>query len=293
MNFMKSHFWYSKRQRNGILFLTGLLVLMQFILHYSNFTRGHDQEEDEQAFAILQQRIDSLKKSEKESVSLKMHSFNPNFITDFKAYQLGLSIEEADRLFRYRKQGKYVNSADEFQKITLVNDSLIKSISPYFKFPEWTRKKRDAEARTAKRKATEEKSNAPIRDLNLVTAEELTGIKGVDWRLANRIIAYRTKLKGFFYEAQLFEVYYLKKDVGKRILERYKILQQPHIDKTDINTASFKEILKIPYLDYELTRKIFKYRKENLGFSNLEELKKIDSFPLDKFDRITVYLSAQ
>ena len=293
MNFMKSHFWYTKRQRNGILFLTGMLVLMQFILHYTDFTVGDVQQEEDDNFALLQARVDSLKKTVKDSVSWKIYPFNPNFITDFKAYQLGLSIEEADRLFRYRKQGKYVNSAGEFQKVTRVNDSLMHTISPFFKFPEWTRKKSQAGAPASTQNPTKEKSSAEIKDLNFVTVNELTAIKGVDERVANRIVAYRKKLKGFFDEEQLFEVYHLKKEVGKRILERYKILQQPLIDKTDINTASFKEILKIPYLDYQLTKKIFEYRKENLGFSDLEELKKIDSFPLDKFDRITVYLSAQ
>jgi hypothetical protein len=39
-----------------------------------------------------------------------------------------MSIEEIDRLLAYRKLNKYVNSADEFQKVTLV------SIGPYFKF---------------------------------------------------------------------------------------------------------------------------------------------------------------
>ena len=225
MNFMKSHFWYTKRQRNGILFLTGMLVLMQFILHYTDFTVGDVQQEEDDNFALLQARVDSLKKTVKDSVSWKIYPFNPNFITDFK-------------------------------------------------FPEWTRKKSQAGAPASTQNPTKEKSSAEIKDLNFVTVNELTAIKGVDERMANRIVAYRKKQNGFFDEEQLFEVYYLKKEVGKRILERYKILQQPLIDKTDINTASFKEILKIPYLDYQLT-------------------KKIDSFPLDKFDRITVYLSEQ
>jgi DNA uptake protein ComE-like DNA-binding protein len=266
---------------------------MQFILYYSDFSTGDFQQEDDSTFAILQERLDSMTKTEKDSLRWKIYPFNPNFLTDFKAYQLGLSLEEADRLFEYRKLGKYVNSAAEFQGVTQANDSLMKSISPYFKFPEWTRIKKQAGTRANRQNMVKVKPITEIKDLNLVTAPELTQIKGVDKRLAKRIVSYRTKLKGFFYEAQLFEVYYLKKEVGKRILERYQILQQPHIDKTDINSASFKEILKIPYLDYELTKKIFEYRNENLGFSDLEELKKIDSFPLDKFDRITLYLSAQ
>ena len=58
------------------------------------------------------------------------YRFNPNFISDFKAYQLGLSVEEADRLFAFRAKGKYANSPKEFQKVTGVNDSLLSLIRP-------------------------------------------------------------------------------------------------------------------------------------------------------------------
>jgi DNA uptake protein ComE-like DNA-binding protein len=60
-----------------------------------------------------------------------------------------------------------------------------------------------------------------------------------------------------------------------------------------VNEATFKEILALPYIDYGLTNRIFNYKKARLRIDSLEELKKIDSFPLDKFDRIAVYLSTE
>jgi hypothetical protein len=69
-----------------------------------------------------------------------MYPFNPNFITDFKGYKLGLSVAEMNRLLAFRKTNKYVNSASEFQAVTKVSDALLQEISPYFKFPDWVNK---------------------------------------------------------------------------------------------------------------------------------------------------------
>ena len=71
----------------------------------------------------------------------KMYPFNPNYITDYKGEQLGMSLLEIDRLLAFRENNKFVNSKDEFQKVTKVSDSLLHKIAPYFKFPEWVVKK--------------------------------------------------------------------------------------------------------------------------------------------------------
>jgi hypothetical protein len=48
-----------------------------------------------------------------------------------------------DKLFAFRKQNKYVNSAKEFQEVTGVSDSLLKIMSVNFKFPDWVNKKKE------------------------------------------------------------------------------------------------------------------------------------------------------
>jgi DNA uptake protein ComE-like DNA-binding protein len=60
-----------------------------------------------------------------------------------------------------------------------------------------------------------------------------------------------------------------------------------------VNTATFKEVLVIVYLDYELTKKIFNYKNQVAEIQSIEELKKIDGFPLERFSRIALYLEAK
>ncbi len=64
----------------------------------------------------LQSQIDSLKNVEVEKRKPKKYPFNPNYITDYKGAQFGMSTQEIDRLLAFRKQKKFINSASQFQE---------------------------------------------------------------------------------------------------------------------------------------------------------------------------------
>jgi DNA uptake protein ComE-like DNA-binding protein len=287
MNFFRSHFWYNKSQRNGILILITIILIFQAIYIFVDFSND-EVNFKELELSKYQDHIDSLKVIQKEKNKSEIYPFNPNYITDFKGYQLGMSVDEIDNLINFRKTGQFVNSAAEFQKVTKVSDSLLKQISPYFKFPEWVSKSESTKIGIRERKA-----EIVVKDLNSATENNLIEINGIGEKLAKRIIAYRKLLGGFTFDDQLYEVYYLDSVVADKVLISFKVIEKPIIDKININEASFKEILHLPYIDYNLTKKILNYRDDIKEFKNMEELKKIDSFPLDKFNRIALYLTAE
>ncbi|MCF6214512.1 MAG: helix-hairpin-helix domain-containing protein [Flavobacteriaceae bacterium] len=286
MKFIKSHFWYNKRQRNGILFLLFLITTFQIAYFTIDFSSGKPSVLTNAEIDSLQVKIDSLKALKKQPVKYVIRPFNPSFLTGYKAYTLGLNTTEIDKLLAYRKKGKYLNSAKQFQRITGISDSLLTVLKPLFKFPEWVvrKQKEDKERR---------RQALIIKNINTVTAQDLIIIKGVGIKTANRIINYRTTLKGFSFNDQLYEVYYLDTLIVKRILKQFKIFEKPLIKKLNVNTASFKEVLHLPYIDYQLTKKIFDYKREVAEIQDIAELKKIDGFPIDKFDRIVLYLKTE
>jgi DNA uptake protein ComE-like DNA-binding protein len=288
MKIFKSHFWYSKRQRNGILFLFAIIISLQFIFYLYPFSPEEGEEITMSEIDAFQRERDSLTTLELNRNKVKLYPFNPNFISDFKGYQLGMSPKEIDKLHSYREQGYYVNSLQDFQKVTGVSDSLIHDIAPYFEFPDWKKKERE---RSKKKVDTE----LPIdkKDLNTAQLEDLKTIQGIGDKLASRIINYRTKLQGFTYIDQLNEVWYLEEAVVLRLLNYFEIKSPPAINRVNINEASFKEVLSLPYIDYELTKMIFNYKREVAEIQSIEDLKKIDGFPLDKFNRIALYLRAK
>ncbi len=285
MSTLKSHFWYNKSQRNGILILCAIIILFQAIYFVIDFPTDKKIDIANSEIIRLQAEIDRLKAIKNIPKTYTNKPFNPSFLTDNKAYSIGLNTEQIDRLLAFREQGKYINSAEEFQQVTGISDSLLTILKPQFKFPDWV---------VAKQNEAENKNTIlKIDDINTASAKDLVRINGVGLSTANRIINYRTELKGFSFDDQLYEVYYLDTLLANKILKQFKIIDKPKIEKLNINTATFKEILHLPYIDYALTKKIFDYKNEVSKIQNLEELKKIEDFPIDKFDRIALYLKTE
>jgi DNA uptake protein ComE-like DNA-binding protein len=290
MKNMNPHFWYTKSQRNGVLFLLVVIVSLQLIYVFVDFSGNEKETLNTSEIIAFEREIDSLRELEIEKRKPKLFPFNPNFISEFKGYQLGMSTEEIDRLHAFRKKNKYVNSAKDFQKVTKVSDSLLQKIEPYFKFPEWVTKKEvlSPSFKNSSRKEIKVSTN----DINLATQDDFKSINGVGEKLSERIIKYRSKLQGFSFNDQLNEVWGLEDEVVKRILNVFTIQKQPVIKKINVNTANFKQILANPYIDYELCKKIFDYRDEVAELQDISELRNIKDFPQNKYDRIVLYLNA-
>jgi len=290
MSKFKSHFWYNKSQRNGIFFLAIVIITLQLLYFFVDFSGDDKTNLDSKEIVRFQEEIDSLKALQLMASKRKIFPFNPSFITDFKGYQLGMSTQEIDRLLQHRANGNYINSSSEFQLITKVSDSLLATISPYFKFPNWVINKTKKNGASVKKPA---RSNIAIADINSATATALSSIVGIGDVLSKRIVSYRNKLGGFSFNKQLYEVYGLEQTVADKVLERFIVENPPRIKKLNVNEATFKEVLSIIYIDYQLTKKIVEYRDEVAEIQSLEELKKIEGFPLEKFDRIALYLEAK
>ncbi len=300
MKYLKSHFRYNKRQRNGILFLCIFIVLLQLVYFYFSSTSNKSELLPSSDLVELQKQIDSLKEIHITNESFTITPFNPNYISDFKGEQLGMSLEEINRLHAYRKQNKFINSAKEFQQVTQVSDSLLNKISAYFKFPDWViaqNKKIKSAVKSNNDLKKIEKSDKTIpvstNDINKATQQDLQTVNGIGDKLSARIVNYRARLQGFSYDYQLYEVWNIDSVVVKKVLNTFKIITKPKIKRININTATFKEVLKTPYIDYTLCKKIFEYRDQVAELQDISELKNIKGFPLNKYERIIIYLTAE
>ncbi len=288
MKYFKSHFRYTRKERNGI-FLLLLIILAIQVIKYNYEPTRKQVEIDPEIYAFYQKKIDSAKAVAKQETA-KINPFNPNYISDYKGYVLGMSNEEIDRLLAFRARDKWVNSASEFQNVTGVSDSLLNSISPYFKFPEWI-----SNPRKKSFKVNNFNVDLPFdqkQDLNTATAKDLEIVYGIGPKLSQRIINYRRSLKGgFVSEIQLEEVYGLTEDVVTRIKQRFAIKSGGEIIQLNLNLASVEQLVTLPYIDYELAHEIIDQRTLREGFKSLDELTKVKDFPLRKFEIIKLYLT--
>ena len=295
MKIFKSHFWYTKNQRNGILLLLIIIIFLQLILHFKNFDSQQMVDLSQPKITSYNKQLDSLKKKSSKKKKFKIYPFNPNYISDYKGYQLGMNVDEIDRLLAHREQRLYVNSAKEFQTITKISDSLLQKISPFFKFPEWVQKKNNNKNNQQRYIPNSRINVSEITtvDINKATLKDFTAIEGVDEYISERIIKYRSKLQGFSFKEQLFEVWGLDELMANKILSTFSIKNKPIIKKVNINTASFKEVLSNPYIDYKLCIQIFDYKDEVAELQSISEIKNIEGFPIKKYNRIVLYLLAE
>lgn len=288
MKSFRSHFVFSKSQQNGIFLLVGIIVLLQLLYFFFPFSSEESSNPGEDKLVReLQQEVDSLKAiaaSEKDSIS--MAPFNPNFISDYKGYVLGMSVEEIDRLHAYREKERWVNSSEEFQQVTGVSDSLLQEIAPLFKFPDW-RQTSPAKQTGPKRAFSE----AVVKqDVNTASAGELQQVNGIGEKLSARIINYRQSIGGFRSGEQLQDVYGLSPEVVERLLQRFEVRSAVR-EKQNLNTIQVIPLSELPYFNYELARKVVSYRQSNGEFTSFEELRNIPGFPVEKIERIKLYLA--
>jgi len=291
MKFITSHFTFTKQQRSGIFLLILLILIAQSVYYFVDFS-SEEFETDPTIIAEFRAEIDALKQAKLSENQLKIYPFNPNYITDYKGYTLGMSSEEIDRLHDFRKTNKWVNSAREFQKVTQISDSLLAQISPYFKFPDWvTNPKPKTSYNSNYALNSKPKTFDQKQDLNMVSAEQLKRINGIGEKLSERIVDYRTKSGGFIADVQLQDIYGLSPEVIERVLQEFTVKTAKSITKIDINKATIAQLVTIKYIDYEIAHNIIEQRTLREGFKSLDELTKVKGFPVKRSEIIKLYLS--
>jgi DNA uptake protein ComE-like DNA-binding protein len=290
---LKEYFIYNKQQRLGLTLLVGLIVFVQLAYFFTDFTPTNKITINEKQWLAMQTEIDSLK-SISEDNTYKIYPFNPNFITDFKGYKLGMSVAEINRLLAFRKTGKFANSAEEFQQVTKISDSLLAKMKPYFKFPNWVKDKNNsyiAYSKSEYKPYNKEVKKIIVQDINKATKEDLMKIFGVGDAISERIIKQREVLGGFVSMEQMNDVWGLSPEVIYELNKHFKIEAMPVIDKININNASTKELMKLSYFRYPLAREIITYRSMNGEIKSAEDLTKIKGFPVEKVKIIALYLT--
>jgi DNA uptake protein and related DNA-binding proteins len=132
-------------------------------------------------------------------------------------------------------------------------------------------------------KTKNKQSPIPLIELNQADSAKLDQLPGIGPVFASRIIKYRTILGGYYSIDQLYEVYGMKPETVDKI-KQYIMVDTLKIQRIDLNTASFRQINAHPYISYDQTKVICKYRDKNkiLFMSQLESLQIFTSTDIQK-----------
>lgn len=281
---------FSREHRSGIFLLFVIIILVQlsYFLFKDNFTSTKNNPEDK-VWLLVQNEIDSLKNIQSTKKDT-IYPFNPNYITDYKGYKLGMTIQEIDRLHAFRKTGKFVNSAEDFQQVTKVSNAFLSKISPYFKFPDWVKNKTNVVSEKFHKFLPKEKEKIIQKDINTATREDLIAVYGIGEKLADKILLEKEKLGCFVSMEQFQFIWGISPEALSDLEKRFAVKTQNGLSKIAINDLSQKELAKFPYFNYALAKEIVIYRTMNNGIKNFDDLTKIKGMPNEKIKIIALYL---
>jgi DNA uptake protein ComE-like DNA-binding protein len=282
----KPYLQFSRAQRVGLAALFTVIIIFQlaYFLWDTNGKTAAITKKAESEWLSVPVVADTHQSQKRK---YKIYQCNPNFITDFKGYMLGMSVEEIDRLLAFRKTDRYVNSSEEFQAVTKVSDSLLGTMVPYFKFPDWVKNK--SRYRPFQKTFASKPEKVRI-DINKATQEDLKKIYGIGDGLSERILKEREKFGGFVSMDQMQDIWGLSDEVIASLQNGFKVGELPEVKKVNINNASIKELSQFPYFKYALAKSIVTYRSMNGKIESVEDLINISGFPVDKIKIIALYL---
>lgn len=285
-------FRFTKDQQKGIMALFVLIVIFQvsyFVICSIDFTSEEEKSAAEKEWLTHQEEIATLK-AKKGMRKDTIYPFNPNYISDYKGYLLGLSVKQIDLLHAYRKSGKYVNSPSDFQKVTGVNDSVTAVLTPYFKFGKAFTP--DKPLLISDKDGIDVNLETAVNyiDINTALEEDLVKVYGIGPYYAKVILKRRSALGAFVSMEQMNDFNEITPEAKNGLKKHFAVLHTPDILKVNVNTASLAQLSYFPYFNKDIARNIITQRSMNGKIKRIDDLLEIQNFPVDKLKIIALYL---
>ena len=288
---------FSKGHYFGIAILICSIGSLQLFIYWYNNQKDTTSfaalTQEEKNWLLAQNEIDSIKEVNQEN-SNKIYPFNPNFISDYKGYKLGMTEAQIDKLHQLRIQNKYVNSKSEFQKLTGVSNEWMKRYAIYFKFPDWVTNRTNNNYQTKYNntypKFDKKETKIVVQDLNTADQVALEKAYMIGEKLAIKIITEREKFGSFASMDQLQFIWGISPEAIADLNKKFQIKTSGNLKKININTSTIKELQQFPYFNYTIAKNIVTFRSMNGDFKSTEDLTNVKQFPVEKLKIIALYL---
>jgi DNA uptake protein ComE-like DNA-binding protein len=128
-----------------------------------------------------------------------------------------------------------------------------------------------------------------LLEINTCDSSSLEALPGIGPVLASRIIKFRNLLNGYVSVEQLKEVYGLSEETYNVISD--KLTCDPsHIRKINMNSADYKQLIRLPYFDRFEVNAILKYRELQGRVEDVRELVENKIISPEKAEKVKSYL---
>jgi competence protein ComEA len=255
---------FDRRERRGTFVLAVMLVVLLLV---RVFTLRPDTEHLNYEL-IATAQPDDLPAAEAESSSAALFTFDPNTVSFSDLLSLGLSERQAKTLINYRSSGARFRKPQDLKKVYGIDSVTSARLMPWIKIAESqdndrpVRRSRMPESvGYPRRTVTAEATIADMTpiDLNRCTAPDLIRLPGIGPVLSERIVKYRGLLGGFVDTEQLYEVYGLDSQLVV-LISPMLMLTYDSVTPLMLDSCSFSELARHPYIGSSTARLITKYR---------------------------------
>lgn len=303
---IKEYFDFNNKERIGVLTLLTILIIL-IIIYYSlpylisqnPGTNNQKLKQQVQAFIEARKAEDNAQPKQSpgtynsdkdENTELTPFPFDPNNLPVSQWKRIGFSEKQIQIIKNYEKSGGRFYEKEDLKIIYGISPEEYSQLEPYIQI-----KKQERSQKSPK----DSKKNTPLKkeaektyhmDLNTADSGQLIKIKGIGKVFSSRIVKYRNYLGGFYKKEQLMEVYNFDSSNYQSVQKHFWV-DSTKIQKVNLNTATFKELLHHPYLDYYLVKEIVNHRQEHGRYKTLSELKKLDLMYVKLYEKLKHYLT--
>ena len=326
-NFLQNYFHFTRGERNGLLVLTVLMLVLSGVLWWSgssqsdisltlspNFLadierfRASSARNDSTIFATKQDKKwerypSKFTQNTSDMVAneeVELFGFDPNTASVDDFVRLGLPRKTAYIIVKYRKSGGKFFKKEDLKRIYSLSADDYNRISPYIDLPEKiakkTFKKTEKDSLTVPKTIATPTETTPkfvrktneIIELNTADSLQLLKISGIGPSFASRILKYKKRSGGFANKEQLKEIYGIDSLKFSQI-SPFITTNAEYIEKINLNTATFQNLARHPYTQ-KYARYILNYRTQHGDFKSLDDLLNIKTILPKDFDKMKPFL---
>jgi len=277
---LKSFFSFSKKELNGVFLLVALIIIVlasPWVFKRLAKVPSYDFENFKREAEYFKNASQlNLGDDVKLNIAkIQYFNFDPNRISDSEWAQLGLSDKQIKVLRNYVNKGGKFFKKEDLKRIYSISESQYQLLEPYIRIAEIKSERKFArEIAFSKAAHPNLKSQFPVIEINAADSVTLLKIRGIGPSFASRIIRFRNRLGGFYKLDQLQEVYGIDSLKFSQIKDQVRV-DADLIQKINVNTATFEQFKKQPYLSYKQINALIQYRRQHGIFKTIDDLKKI------------------